>query len=204
MRKSLLVLLVGLVLLATGCATTSKHMAVTAPTATDMTLAENEAAIVFLRPSNLGAAIQAPIVKVEANNAILFVGIASAQTKILYRTTPGEHTFVVGGESGRKLAATLDGGKFYYVIVDPSMGVFKARFSLIPVTSQNLLEEDFKKKLGKCDWVVPSASANTWFLDNKSNLLEKASIAEEKFMKASPSDREVIVPQYGVARPVTP
>ena len=179
-------------------------MAVTAPTAIDQTVAENEAAIIFLRPTTYGDAIQAPIVKVEENNAISLVGISSAWTKILHRTTPGEHTYVVGGESGSKLAATLEKGKYYYVLVDPRIGIFKARFALVPLTEQDLLKKTFRKDFHKCEWVEPAASAHAWFLDNTPSLREKASTAEKKFTEAKPEDRMIITPLHGVANPVAP
>ena len=204
MRKLVLAFLAVAILGITGCATASKLMAVTTPNAVDQTVSEGEAAIVFVRPTNYGGAVQAPIVKVEADNSISLVGISSAKTKIFYRTTPGNHVFVVGGESGRMLQATLDGGKIYYVKVDPSMGFAKARFSLLPVSQAELAKEGFRKDLGGSEWVMPSSSANVWFLDNKSSLLDKVSIAKEKFQKAKPEDREVIIPQYGVTTPVLP
>ena len=202
MRKLVLAFLALAILGLAGCATASKHMAVTSPTAINQTLTENEAAIIFVRPTNYGGAVQAPIIKVEDNNNISLVGISSAWTKIFHKTTPGKHVYVVGGESGRMLQATLDGGKFYYVTVDPSMGFAKARFSLLPVADEGLTKESFRQDLAKSDWVVPSASANAWFMENKTSLLEKVSVAREKFNNADPADREILVPQYGVATPL--
>jgi hypothetical protein len=52
-----------------------------------MRLSQNESAIVFLRPTILGAAIQAPIVEFIDNN-LKFVAIVSAKSKVFYKTVP--------------------------------------------------------------------------------------------------------------------
>jgi PBP1b-binding outer membrane lipoprotein LpoB len=80
--------ILAIVLFFNGCA--SKHMRAVNLSETDMKLAQDEAAIVFFRPTILGDAIQAPIAE-SMDNDLKFVAIVSAKSKVFYKTTPGKH-----------------------------------------------------------------------------------------------------------------
>ena len=83
----------------TGCAVTSDHMtAVHKPLSPE----RNEASIVFIRASNYGAAVQATIYDGKE-----YIGTVSGMTKVAYHTEPGEHMFMVIGESADFMQATL-------------------------------------------------------------------------------------------------
>jgi hypothetical protein len=195
MKKTVLLLLVLIACCLPACV--SKHMQPAPPPATASSLTENQSAVVFFRPSILGSAIQAPIVEAIENNDVAFVGILSAKMKLLYRTTPGKRHFIVGGESASLLEANLEGGKYYYVEVDPRMGMWKARFAIIPVTAEKLKSEDFLKELAKCDWFQSGPSAQQWFADNRESLREKRTVAFEKNENADGDKRAVLQKSFG-------
>ncbi|MCL1985178.1 MAG: hypothetical protein FWG59_01850 [Betaproteobacteria bacterium] len=165
-----------------GCA--SKHMEVATIGQNDGALSENQAAIVFFRDTSFGGAIQAPVVEsfVEATGSnVEFVGIVSANTKLLHKTTPGKHIFIVGGESSNMLEADLAPQKFYYVRVDPKMGLMKARFAFEPVLVN---DEKLQKLLSGCTWVTSGPTAQAWFNENKDSMQGKAESAAEKEKRA--------------------
>lgn len=193
MKKAWLLPLVLLMLY--GCS--SSHMADVAPADMSEFVAEEESAIVFLRATNFGGAIQAPVVEV-GNEGPEFVAIVSAAKKIMHRTSPGEHVFVIGGESSGALKAELSPGKIYYVHVEPKMGLWKARFVMVPVKPGELATESFRKDLGWCKWSKPGPSAGVWFEENRASMAEKA----QEALKADKIPE--VLPEYGVDAPVEP
>jgi hypothetical protein len=182
---SLLLLLLSLL---TGCAS---HLMQPVDSATlPRSLNENEAAIVFLRPSSFGMAIQAPVIA-AAGDELSLVGIVSAGDKLLHITTAGEHNFIVGGESAGCLTAHLAGGKFYYVQVVPRLGLWKARFTFEPVPFEEINTQAFKADMGRCTWRTPKAEAQQWYTDNLPSIRAKY---QEALNNCAP---KVIPPEYG-------
>jgi hypothetical protein len=156
----------------------------------DAVLSGDQSVVVFFRDSIFGAAIQAPIV--EATDAgPKFVSIVSSNIKVLYRTTPGRHAFVVGGESGHMLDANLAPRKFYYVRVVPRFGLLKARFGLEPVRGD---EKQLEQALSGCKWHTPGQTASAWFLENKASMEEKCKLAAED------EDKSALNPEDGFDR----
>lgn len=194
MKRSLLYCFLVFLLAATGCA--SKHMQPLAPSAVPVKpLEANETAIVFLRSTNFGGAIQAPIVKM-VDGKLQYIAILSAGAKFRYVTTPGKHTFLVGGESGHILEAIVDGGKTYYVRVDPKMGFWKARFEFIPVPATEVMGDAFKKDMAWCQWSANKPDAHLWLTDNMASMLEKYATAQQK------GKRIIMSANYGVTQPL--
>ena len=85
------------------------------------------ALVVFLRPG--GSGIHASVYAGEE-----FLSFFHKQTCFLYEAKPGKHRFMVVSEAADFLAADLEGGKIYFVLVSPRMGMWRARFSLLPIT----------------------------------------------------------------------
>ena len=98
---------------------------------------ESEAVIIFMRPSAFGGAIQSSVFDVTNGDNIL-VGIVSSKAKVAHKTAPGEHTFMVVGESADFMGAEVEAGKKYYALVTPRFGAWKARFSLKPIHKDEL------------------------------------------------------------------
>ena len=172
-------MMVVLVAMVAGCA--SKHMEVTTIGQSESSLSDNQTAIVFFRDTSFGGGIQAPVVE-SKDSDIEFVSIISANTKFLHKTTPGKHTFIVGGESSNILEADLAPQKFYYVRVDPKMGVIKARFAFEPVLTA---DEKLQKALSGCTWVTPGATSHAWFTENKESMRGKTESAMKREKRAA-------------------
>ena len=94
--------------------------------------APGKALVVFLRPSSFGGAIQSSVYDTHEGEDT-FIGIVSAETKVAYEAEPGDHLFMVVAENADFMIAHLDAGKTYYALVSPRMGLWKARFSLLPI-----------------------------------------------------------------------
>jgi hypothetical protein len=193
MKKNVCLLIMSVFFGLAGCA--SKHMQVAILDQSADTLPGNQSAIVFFRDTNFGGAIQAPIAEEQAGD-IALVGILSANTRILHKTTPGKHFYVVGGEDSNLLETDLDSGKFYYVRVDPKMGMWKARFVFEPVPPDTA---SLPADLSGCQWVTTKPEAETWFLENKPSMKAKLDSAILKHQTADLIDKAIINPYQGTA-----
>ena len=117
--------LIGAVILFTGCATTEHMVAVQEKT--ELKPDHGTSMVVFMRPSSFGGAILATVFDGKK-----YIGTIPANSKFTYQTEPGEHMFMVIGESADFMKADLAPGKTYYARVAARMGAWKARFSFIP------------------------------------------------------------------------
>lgn len=107
----------------------------------------------------------------KAGDSIKLVGIASSGTKIQYEVAPGEHSFVVGGQSSHYLKANVQAGKSYYVRVVTKMGIVKARFRLLAQKGGELPAAI--EKASTIRTVKANASAAGWFAENKVSMQNK-------------------------------
>jgi hypothetical protein len=144
-----------------GCQNRSPLMTGAAHSEADAAPGPGSALIVFMRPSNYGAAAQSSVFDITSGEPVL-VGIVSADTKVAYETGPGNHRFMVVAESADFMEAEVDAGKTYYTIVDPRLGVFLARFSLRPVQRQEIDTARFKAWYADCVWVKTTQAAQDW------------------------------------------
>lgn len=178
--------LLALVLLS-GCVSTSDYM--TSATGPAPTANSDKALVVFMRPSNLGGMIQSSVYRTEGSGNE-FIGIVSANTKTAYLAEPGEHLFMVVAENADFVNATVEAGKTYYVLVSPRMGVWKARFSLLPIHNDpaakyNLASADFAEWQRDTRWVEKSASADAWYTSHEADIAEKQADYMQKWNEAS-------------------
>ena len=175
MKQLKLVFVSLIALLMVGCVTTSDHMV--GSQVTEHQPAPGKALVVFMRPSNYGGAIQASVYDASTAKEE-FIGIVSGNTKVAHQAEPGKHLFMVIGENADFLNATLDAGKTYYVLVSPRMGVWKARFSLLPIhddpaAKYSLRSEDFRAWQADTRFVEKSPAAEAWFSANAGSISEK-------------------------------
>ena len=112
-----------------------------------------KAMIVFMRPSSFGFAIQSSVFDIAGDTPSL-LGIVSAKTKVAHQVAPGEHLFMVVGESADFMSADLEADKTYFALVTPRMGAWKARFSLKPPVHADALDSsEFTERVNSCEWV---------------------------------------------------
>lgn len=168
MRRVLVLLL--FVSILSGCSSSTSLMA---PVEDDpkVTLSENQSAVIFLRPATLGYAVQSPVAEYIGDGQLKYIATVSSETKYLHITTPGKHEYLVAGEKGCIVRADLESGKFYYIYIDPMMGVWKARFDFKPV--ENPAVQKLSENFAKCKWYENTPEGFTWFMDNIPSFKEK-------------------------------
>ncbi len=165
--KKLFVLffLLGSVIFLFGCVEPVRHMQ-TIPDASYEPISD-KAIVIFLRPQILALRIQSEIFDLVSQEN-KFVGIVSAKEKLAYITEPGNHLFMITGESADFMKADLQANKIYYARVVPRIGVHKARFSLEPIhkdiEQQNL--DSWKKA---CKTVENTKDSYKWAQRNATN-----------------------------------
>jgi hypothetical protein len=195
MRKFLMIMAVAACLGLTGCAG-SKLMQPVDPAAMPSTLSQDESAIVFFRATHFGGAVQAPVADVT-DDKLEHVAVVSAKMKVLHKTAPGKHFYLVGGESSELLEADLEGGKIYYVYISPRLGWWKARFVFVPVTKKDLETDRFKEDLAWCEWHTNAPEAEAWFRDNLPSMKAKRADAYKRHNEANAEDRKILRPEDG-------
>lgn len=164
----------------------------------------SKATVVFLRPSNYGGAIQASVYDATKPTSD-FIGIVSGNTRVAYQAEPGKHLFMVVGENADFVNATLDAGKTYYVLVSPRMGMWKARFSLLPIHSDasakySLKSADFAKWQAGTHLVQKSPSADAWYSANATSIAAKRADYMKRWNTASAEQQAelTILPSDGI------
>jgi len=127
----------------------------------------DKAIIIFLRPQILALKVQAEIFDLisQENN---LVGIVSAKEKLAYLTEPGNHLFMITGESADFMKADLRAGKIYYARIVPRIGVHKARFSLEPV-HKDIEQSKLDSWKKSCKYIENTKDSYKWAQRNAAN-----------------------------------
>ncbi|MBE9527230.1 MAG: hypothetical protein IME94_09685 [Proteobacteria bacterium] len=189
-------IIVMFVLLMSGCAGTVKNMNIVLPENVIEAPEPGKSLIVFMRPSGFGFAIQSSVFEIKDNNAIL-AGIVAAKKKVAYQVEPGEHLFMVIGESADFMSAELQENMTYYALVTPRLGLWKARFSLKPVHSDELYSSEFNDWIESCEWVEISPESRSWAISNMNSIQSKQREYYKDWMEKDESDRPKILLKDG-------
>ncbi len=166
-----------------------------------------KAMVVVMRPSYYGGAIAASIYDVT-NGDIRFIGVLGPKDKIAYQSEPGNRRFMVVAENADFMETTLEAGETYYAVVRARPGVWKARFSLIPIKAEskdqyNLQDPEFKGWEAASEWVESTPRATAWFDENRPSVEEKYKTYLVKWDAMLPIDKAELTmdPEDGVASP---
>jgi hypothetical protein len=185
-----------LALFLSGCAGTVKNMRAVPPDRVVAAPEEGKSMVVFMRPSTLGFAIQSSVFEIKEDKPLL-VGIVAAKAKVSYQLEPGEHLFMVVGESADYMSAELEVNKTYYALVTPRMGAWKARFSLKPIHVDETSGSQLDEWKEDCEWVEKSPASDDWASTNMASILSKHNKYYKKWMSKDLSDRPRLLPQDG-------
>ncbi len=148
----------------------------------------------FFRASSDGGAVQASVYD-TGDASDQFIGIVSKKTRIAWQAEPDDHRFMVMAENADFMMASLEAGKTCYALVSPRMGVWKARFSLLPIHREgtakyNLHSVDFSDWVQSTAWVRNTAESEAWFKKNESSIREKKLSYLRKWNAADPQQRD--------------
>lgn len=154
----------------------------------------DSAVIVFLRPSVYGGGVQSSVYDVSRSGGQQFIGIVSGGAKVAHAVAPGKYLFMVVGENADFMDAEVEAGKTYYVLVAPRMGLFKARFSLLPVHADakakySLNSERFREWLRDTYWVESGPTAQRWYENSRDSIERKRIAYKRKWNGRSAEDK---------------
>ncbi len=152
--------------------------------------------IVFMRPSTMAFAIQSSIFDIKGEKPSI-VGIVAAKKKVSYDLEPGEHLFMVVGESADFMSAKLEADKTYYALITPRMGLLKARFSLKPIHESELNSKKLNSWLKDCQLVEVSKDTENWLENNKNSIQSKDNKYYKDWINKEDSKKPMLHPQDG-------
>ncbi len=181
---SLIVLVSGLF----GCASPKMNMSI--PVSSEIKPEQDKALVYFLRPNSLGFKIHAAVYDDEN-----FIGIIPYNQKLPYLAKPGEHLFMVVSEAADFLKADLLPGKTYYIKVIPRMGAWRARFSMAPITKEEMATSEVQKWIKDARPIQNNDEAYKWAKDNHPSVLNKKKAYFEKWISKPESERPFLKQQ---------
>lgn len=174
-------------------ACTSAHLKPVANPAQKMKPEQGKALVVFMRPSSFGGAIQSTVYDGET-----YISTVSANSRVAYQATPGEHMFMVVGESADFMKATLNANKTYYALVSPRVGFWKARFSLKPIR-KNHDPAELADWLESTTLMEPNAEGFAWAKSNAGDISNKKNeyLPQWKNKSAEAQNEQTLNPDDG-------
>lgn len=89
----------------------------------------SQSVLVFMRPSSLGSAVTFTLLDSEGH----YFGDALSEGYHSVVVKPGPIAVFASAENDAAVKGTLEGGRVYYVVVEPVFGVFSARVGLVPI-----------------------------------------------------------------------
>jgi hypothetical protein len=168
-----------------GCATPSMNLSV--PIDSGIALEKDKALVYFIRPASLGFKYHAVVYDDDK-----FIGFVPYNQKLPYLAESGDHLFMVVSESADFMKANLLPGKTYYVQVEPRMGAWRARFSLIPVTKDQLGTDKVREWIKEARLIKNRDSAYQWASDNRDDVLKKKKAYFEKWQSKDEYQRPML------------
>lgn len=149
---------------------------------------QDMATIIFMRPSMFGGLIKSSVFDITSGQNEV-IGILSAEKKIFYRVSPGEHLFMVIGENAGFMRAELEAGKTYYCLVRVKMGAWKARFALEPIRNTELDSEKFLEWQKKTEQIENRDQARVWAAKHAQSIEDKRVKWLRKWDKKSDAEK---------------
>ena len=145
------------------------------------------AVVVFIRPTEDSSMTQSTVYEItQAGDR--FVGVVSGSSRVAYMTQAGSRMFMVVGEAADFMYAELAEGKTYYVHVEPRIGWWKSRFSLIPVRRPQIESPEFQK-WDSVELLAPGPDCEQWVRDNVNSIVEKRRQYLPEWYKKTEYDR---------------
>lgn len=97
-------------------------------------------------------------------------------------------------ENADFMDAEVEAGKTYYVLVAPRMGMFKARFSLLPIHNDaaakySIRSERFTEWQRDTYWVENGATARAWYESSKVSIDRKRLAYQRKWNGRTAEDK---------------
>ena len=165
-----------------GCASPKMNLSI--PSQKEIIPPTDKALVYFMRPRKLGFPIHAAVYDDET-----FIGMVPYGQKFPYYANPGKSRFMVISEAADFLDADLVAGKTYYAEVVPRMGAWRARFSLDPVTLDELKTEEVQEQISEARLIENNADAYAWAKKSQDSVLKKKAKYLPKWLAKPTEDR---------------
>ncbi len=153
------------------------------------TMGDASAKVVFMRVGKMGGAISASVFDVTEPGEPKFIGIVRQSSKVAYPVKPGLYTFMVISEAADFMQAAVLGGKTYYALVTPRMGVWKARFSFQPVRGEEIGTKKFAGWERGTRLVTNTPDSLAWAKNNAADIADKRTRYWPEWSSKSEKDR---------------
>lgn len=157
---------------------------------------EGKAIVVFYRPVPMAPMNRTGLLEIVDGEPKI-VGKLTIHQRYAYQTEPGEHLFMVIGESADFMSANLEAGKTYYAMVIPRMGTWKARFSLGAIHADGINEAKIINGINACNWIEYQDEWETWANENMKSLKKNYSKYYPRWMGKDEEDRPRLFPEDG-------
>jgi hypothetical protein len=154
----------------------------------------DKALVVVVRPGRMAGMVSSTIF-----DGSEFVAVLMDYTYVAYDAAPGTHRFMVLGEAADFMDADLEAGKVYFARVTPRFGVWRARFSLDPVTPHEEEWTEIRGWLNDSYLVKPNAAGRTWAQNNEQSIEEKRSAYLERWQAKDAGERPALYKEDGIA-----
>ncbi len=153
------------------------------------TAGDASAKVVFMRVGKAGGVISASVFDVTEPGEPKFIGIVRGSSKVAYPVKPGLYTFMVISEAADFMQAAVVGGKTYYALVTPRMGVWKARFSFKPVRGEEIGTKKFAGWDRGTRLVTNTPDSLAWAKNNAADIADKRARYWPEWSGKSETDR---------------
>ena len=146
-----------------------------------------KALVVFTRVSGSAGLIRTSIFDVTEERKI--IGILKPKRYATYQVEPGDRMFMIVGESADFMRARLEAGKVYFANAQVRTGVWKARFSLIPWSAEDMQGKKFQKGIKRAK-PQEDRDLELWAQQNANSLQKKQDRFFAKWQTKSEADKE--------------
>jgi hypothetical protein len=150
-----------------------------------------KAKVVFMRPAAAGFMVKAFLYDGDD-----YIATVMSRQRYEYLAEPGDHFFMVLGESADFMEAHLQPGKTYYALIALRFGVWKARFSLVPHNGQ-ISDQNLQTWLRSCKAIEPTEKGYRWGESNRGKAQNLKNRYMPKWLEKPRKDQAVLKAESG-------
>lgn len=187
-----------------GCSTTTYEFTSIAADQSITSPKEDQAQIVFLRPTKGVMGVFNSIIFDISNGADEIIGVAPANSRFAHDFAPGSHRlFSTNGLQGHIMDMTVEAGQRYYVVVRP---IYGNGFQLRPLkpNADGEFKLDMKQVedwIGKTQVTQKMPGTDQWYTDFKTNIDKVKADALEVWDEKDSEQRNLLTLEPSDAAP---
>lgn len=152
-----------------------------------------KASVVFMRPAGMAD----PVASVLYDGTEI-IGVLMDNTYVVHETAPGEHRFMVMSEAADFLAGNLSEGEIYFALVKSRMGIWRPRFSLLPVVPGSSGWQRVEAFLATANRVTLNAAGRYYAQDNAESIQRRHDDYLARWLEKPEAKRPTLTADDGV------